>query len=118
MNEALHRRARQVRANATVRAWEYRQRRYAKGTWFRLRRVLANAREAYVVPEEATRLLIDEGYRPEPVGEELEPAKTILFVPESRVARIAERKAIPVRLDSELLVASCLVLVRFATDQS
>ena len=44
------RRLRELRSRVLVRAFDHRQRRHARGVWFRLRRVLALAREAYAVP--------------------------------------------------------------------
>ena len=47
MTEAVERRLRQLRSRVLVRAWDYRQRNHARGVWFRLRRVLAEASQAY-----------------------------------------------------------------------
>jgi hypothetical protein len=113
MSDRLERRAREARTRALIRSWEYRQRHHAKGVWFRLRRLLAGARAAFAVPEAEARRLVAEGHRPEPVGEELEPPKTILFVTRERLEGIAERRELPVRLGSELLAARFLVLVAF-----
>jgi hypothetical protein len=81
--------------------------------WFRLRRILADARHAHVIPRGAALELIAEGYRPEPVGEELDPPRLILFVPEERIARIPSARPVPVRLEAELLAAECLALTAF-----
>jgi hypothetical protein len=110
---SLERRARDVRARNAIRAWEYRQRRHSKGVWFRLRRVLADARLAYVITEAAVLEFRSHGYEPEPVGAELEPQKVIIFVPEDLLARSPDARRISVRLDAELLAAPCLALVRF-----
>jgi hypothetical protein len=107
------RRLREMRSRVLVRAFEYRQRRHARGVWFRLRRVLAFAKEARVLPREEAERLIDEGYRPEPVGRELEPPRIIMFVPAERMARIASARPLAVRLSAELLSAECLALVPF-----
>jgi hypothetical protein len=96
-----------------VRAYEYRQRRHARGVWFRLRRLLALAREAYAVPRDEAERLIAEGLQPDPVGRELGPPKTILVVPPDRATRIASARPLAVRLSAELLAAECLVLVPF-----
>ena len=114
MNESLRQRARRVKSRAAVRAWEYRQRNLAKGMWFRLRRVLADAREAYIIPEHVARRLVDAGHRTEPVGDELQPPKTIVFVPEATVAQLAGARRVPVRLGNELLAARGIALVRFS----
>lgn len=113
MSITLDRRVRQIRSRAAVRAWEYRQRRHADGVWYRLRRVLADAREAWAIPAGEAAALLDEGLPAEPVGSELEPGRTILFVPADRVARIPGRVAVPMRLGPELLGAEYLALVRF-----
>lgn len=116
MSRSLEQRAERVRSRAAVRAWEYRQRNHAKGTWFRLRRLLADAARAYVVPEAEAHALEAEGFRPEPVGAALEPPKVMLVVPEARVASLPGKREIPVRLDAELLAARWLVLVPFDAD--
>ena len=107
----LERRARQVRARATLRAWEFRQRHQAKGVWFRLRRVLVDASAAYEVEEITADELVRDGLREEPVGHEIIPTKRIFFVSLERLARITDRREIPLRLGPELLCARSLVLV-------
>jgi hypothetical protein len=102
-----------MRARLQLRAWEYRQRRGTKGTWFRLRHVLARAREAFAVDDDTMRALHDEGFVRERVGDELEPRRTLVFVPEERALAIAKRRALRVRLSAELLGAPNLVLVPF-----
>jgi hypothetical protein len=112
---SLERRLRQMRSRLAVRSWEYRQRRHARGVWFRLRRVLADACEAYVIPPQEAEQLVAAGHTPQPVGDELAPPKRILFVPADRVARIASARPVAVRLSAELLAADCLALVPFDT---
>jgi hypothetical protein len=87
-----------------------------RGVWFRLRRVLTLAREAYAVPPDEAKQLIAEGHRPQAVGGELEPSRIILFVPAERVARIASARRLAVRLSAEMLSAECLALVPFETE--
>jgi hypothetical protein len=53
-----------VRTRAAVRVWHYRQRDLASGVWFRLRRVLADARAADVISEEDATRLIADGWLP------------------------------------------------------
>ncbi len=113
MNESLERRLREMRARVSIRAWNYRQRRHASGVWFRLRRVLADAREAFVVSEGDAKKLVEQGHRPEPVGDELQPPKLIVFAPAERIAAIASARQIPVGLGVEFLEAPCVALVRF-----
>ena len=103
------------RARVLVRSFDYRQRRHARGVWFRLRRVLADAGAAYVIPEDEARRLIAEGHRPEPVGQELEPPKLIVMASSARIAQIASAQPVPMRLGGELLAATCLALTPFET---
>ena len=113
MNASTERRLGQLRARVLVRAWDYRQRRHARGMWFRLRRVLADASAAFVIPSDEGRKLMAEGHRAEPVGHELEPPKLIVFAQADRVAQIASARSVPVRLSGELLEAECLALTPF-----
>jgi hypothetical protein len=113
---AQERRLRELRSRVLVRAWDHRQRRHARGVWFRLRRVLAFASEAYALPRDEAERLIAEGYRPEPVGQELEPPRVILLVPRERVAGIATARPLAVRLSAEMLTAECLALVPFEVE--
>ena len=113
MTASLERRVRQVRARALVRAWEYRQRRHARGVWFRLRRVLADASAAFIIPPDEGRRLVAVGHLAEPVGYELEPPKLIVFARADRIAQIASARSVPVRLSGPLLEAECLALTPF-----
>ncbi len=113
MTAVQERRLRELRSRVAMRAFEYRQRRHARGVWFRLRRLLALTREAYAVPREEGERLIAEGSRPDPVGWELAPSRLILVVPPSRAAQIPSARRLRVRLSAELLAAECLVLVLF-----
>lgn len=115
MNSSLDRRLNQLRSRVSVRSWDYRQRRHARGVWFRLRRLLADASAAYVIPSDEARRLIAEGYRAEPVGAEIEPPKLIVIVPAGRIAQIASARPVPVRLGGEWLSAECLALTPFDT---
>ena len=118
MNPTLERRLRELRSRVLVRSWDYRQRRHARGAWFRLRRVLAEAAEAYVVSADTARQLVAEGHRPESAGTEFEPPKVIVFVTPERIARIMDARPVPVRLGGEILLAQHLVLVPFAAPPS
>ncbi len=113
MNTVMERRLRQLRSRVLVRSWEYRQRRHARGAWFRLRRVLADAAEAYAISPEVARELVAEGYGPESVGAEFQPPKTIIVIPQGRVARIPGVRPLTLRLGGELLLANHLALVPF-----
>jgi hypothetical protein len=108
------RRLRQLRSRQLVRAFEYRQRRHARGAWFRLRRALALAREAYAIPRGEAERLVAEGCAADPVGECLEPRRLVVLVPPERAARLASATPLAVRLSAELLAAEGLALVPFA----
>jgi hypothetical protein len=111
--DSLHRRLRQFRSRVLVRAWDYRQRHHARGVWFRFRRLLVDARDAYHISEDEADLLLAEGLPLEPVGLEVDPPKRIFFVTSSRARRLGSARLLAVRLDAELLAAPCLALVRF-----
>jgi hypothetical protein len=114
MTSLLEQRLGQFRYRILVRSWDYRQRHHARGVWFRFRRVLADASEAYAVTREDAAELLAEGFKAEPVGQEIEPPKLVVFAPAARVVRLASARALTVRLSTELLAADCLVLVPFA----
>lgn len=116
--DALHARARRVRTRAAVRRWQYRQRNLAAGAWFRLRRVLADARAAYAISAEDGRRLLGEGCRPEVCGAQVVPEKTIVFVDEHRLLCIEGHRAIPVGLGPDFMAAEAIALVRFTAAPS
>jgi hypothetical protein len=116
MNALLDRRLRALKSRLLVRAWDYRQRRHARGVWFRLRRVLAEASAAWTIPHDVADRLVAEGFQPEPAGLELAPPKVIVFAPADRIARIDGARSIAVRLSAELLQAEALALTRFGED--
>ncbi|MBN1610588.1 MAG: hypothetical protein JW940_28415 [Polyangiaceae bacterium] len=113
MTGSLERRAREVRQRRLVLTWEYRQRELAKGVWFRLRRVLADAQSAWAVDDADAQALLANGAEPIAVGQELEPRKRIFWVPSTRLENLASRRELSVRLSSELLATPNLVLVRY-----
>ncbi|MBK5297472.1 MAG: hypothetical protein JJE40_09960 [Vicinamibacteria bacterium] len=49
----------------------------------------------------------------ETVGHAVEPPKTIVCVPQTRVANLVSAREVPVSLGGHLLSAECLVLVPF-----
>jgi len=114
----LQARARAVRTRAAVRSWHYRQRNLAAGVWFRLRRVLADAKAAYVIPDEDARQLVAEGCRAEACGAQVTPEKTIVFVDEHRLSTIKGRRLIPVGLGPDFMAAGAIALVRFTAARS
>ena len=75
--------------------------------------MLTFAKEAYALPPGEAERLVAEGYRPEPVGRELEPNRVILFLPSAEVAKVASARPLTVRLSAEVLAARCLALVPF-----
>ena len=113
MTDVLHRRLREMRARVLTREFDYRQRHLARGVWFRLRRALALADEAYAVPRDAGEQLAAEGCEVLPLGSELEPPRLILIAPRDRVAALPVARPLPVRPTAELLAAECVVLVPF-----
>ena len=114
MNEALHERARRARERALIRAWEYRQRHYAKGVWYRLRRVLVDAAEAWIIGNAGVDRLESAGHVPLPVGRELAPPIRLFFLSEEELEAISDRRQIPARLCTELLHAGNLALLAHA----
>jgi hypothetical protein len=111
--DRMQARARAVVTRAAVRSWSYRQRNLAAGVWFRLRRVLADAKAAYVISEEQARELMAEGHVPLTCGDEVAPRKIILFVDERRISTVGARRQIPVNLGPDFLAASAVALVPF-----
>jgi hypothetical protein len=109
----LEQRVAAQRRRVLVRSWEYRQRHHARGVWFRLRRVLADASGAFEIPAEEANRLIAEGHRIEPVGEALAPPKVILVVTADRLASVPGARALPLRLGADLLQARHLALTPF-----
>jgi hypothetical protein len=112
---SLERRARAIAAAAAVRAWEYRQRRHAKGTWYRLRRLLTYSARALIISPDDAALLRSEGWQADPVGNELAPPKQLFVVSEQRAEGLQSGRPIPVRLGAELLAAANVALVPFAS---
>jgi len=110
MTARLHERVRRMRERALIRAWEYRQRAYSKGVWFRLRRVLVDAERAFSIPEGDADQLESEGQQPLAVGHELSPAKRIFFVRREQLLKL-DAVELPVRLTAPLLQATSVVLV-------
>ena len=113
MTVLQERRLRELRSRVLVRAFDYRQRRHARGVWFRLRRALALAEAAYALPRQEAERLLAEGHYCDPVGQELQPPRIVLVVPGERVASIDSACPLAVRLSVELLSAECLALVPF-----
>ncbi len=111
MTEDLHLKARHIRERELVRAWEYRQRDYSHGVWFRLRRVLADAARAWIISEDDADALEKEGFSPAPVGREISPPKRMFVLPASALAGIGQRREIAVRLSVDFFAARSLALI-------
>jgi hypothetical protein len=117
MTETLKERARLIRERELVRAWEYRQRDYSYGVWFKLRRILTDADRIFIIDEEEADRLEKEGYAAESVGRELAPPKRIFKLTPAEAARIRSGREIPVRLSADFLYAGSLVLTPLMTDR-
>lgn len=113
MTDPLHLRARKIRERALVLAWEYRQRDHSKGTWFRLRRALVDAAEAWEIGDDDAERLAREGVESLAIGRELEPPKRLFVATPERLETLGSRRRIAVRLNADLLGARNVVLVPF-----
>ena len=118
MTDRLHRRARLIRERELIRGWEYRQRDHAKGVWYRLRRVLVDTAEAWVINDRDADRLAILGRVELPVGGELNPPKRIFVVTSQELAAAPSRRSIPVRVSGELLQARNLALIAFDGSRS
>lgn len=114
MNQALHERVRRVRERELIRSWEYRQRHHAKGAWYRFRRVLVDAAQAWVLDGQDADRLERGGRIPLPIGQEFAPPLRVFFLTEEQLAAAPSRRRVPVRLCAELLQARNLALVPHA----
>lgn len=117
MSAVLEARVERLLRRIAVRSWEQRQRRHAKGVWFRLRRALTEAETALLIPVEAAEELVRCGFAPLAVGLELEPPKEIFLIDPEQTTLIErlERLGKPTRvgLTAELLAARRVALIRF-----
>jgi hypothetical protein len=110
----LEQRLRRFRSRQLIRQWQYRQRDLAHGVWFRLRRVLADARAAYAISAEDAATLEAEGARAEPAGREVAPPLALYVVPPDRIPRLRSARPIAVRLSAELFSADAVAMVPFS----
>jgi len=111
--ERLQERVRAQQTRLLVRRWEVRQSATSKGTWYRLRRALAFADAVYAVDAATLAVLLAEGWKRAPVGDELEPTRDYVFVSRERASRIASARPLKIRLSAELLAEPHIVLVPF-----
>jgi hypothetical protein len=96
-----------------IQGWEYRQRNFSKGVWYRLRRVLVDTAEAWAIDDRDAERLLTLGHAELPVGTELHPPKRIFFVTSQQLAAAPSRRRVPLRFAGELLEARNLALVAF-----
>jgi hypothetical protein len=108
---SLHRRAKEIRERQLVRSWHYRQRNHASGVWFRLRRVLTDAAQVWLIGTAEADLLESRGKQALAIGGELEPRKRIYCVTADDLAALGSRREIAVRISPEFLAAEALALV-------
>ena len=95
MTDRLYRRARLIRERELIRGWEYRQRDHAIGVWYRFRRVLVDAAEAWVIDDRDADRLAALGRAALPVGAELQPPKRIFVVTAEELAGAAAGRPLP-----------------------
>jgi hypothetical protein len=77
--------------------------------------VLVDAGAASIIAEDDARKLVAEGHRVEPVGQEFEPPKLIVFASSERIAQITSAQPVPIRLSRDVLAATYLALAPFDT---
>ncbi len=94
-----------------IRSWEYRQREHSNGVWYRLRRVLVDAEQVWVIDETEADRLETGGHKPHSVGRELSPHKRLFYVTPEELATITGCRQIAVRLDAEFLGARSMALI-------
>jgi hypothetical protein len=111
VNEALHERVRRLRERALIRSWEYRQRNHANGAWYRFRRVLVDAAQAWIIDDRDADRLESEGRIPLPIGSEFALPIRVFLLTEEQLAVAPSRRRVPVRLCAELLQARNLALI-------
>lgn len=96
-----------------VRRWELRQIDYAAGSWYRLTRVLALSRRAWVLSERDAERLIRAGHHPHPAGLDFEPPRRLFIISLEEVDLLDNPHEIPLRASPEILLAKTLALVPF-----
>ena len=114
MTEALHERARRISERELIRGWEYRQRNSSHGVWYRLRRVLVDAAQAWVIDDPDADRLEGLGRPALPVGHQVDPPKRMFFVTPLELKAALSARRIPVQLGREFLAARNLALVSHA----
>jgi hypothetical protein len=107
------RRVQAIRARCLVRRWEFRQRNLARGAWARFREALALAAAAYVIDDTMAELLVAEGFDVDRRGEQLQPARRLVWIDADRAAQLGPATRVQLHLDAPLLAAPALALVPF-----
>ncbi len=107
----LSKKVKQIRERRLIRSWEYRQRNLSNGVWFRLKRVLVDAAEAWEISNIEADRIEAEGFGPLPVGLELHPQKRIYFIDSAILSTLTTARRIPIRLATEFLQAQYIALI-------
>ena len=111
--DSLHRRLKKLKSRVLIHRWELRQRDYSKGSWFRLRRALSSADEAYSIPAPAAEELESQGLKQLPVGSEFDPPLKMYWVSRLALEQISGHRRLALRLDAAFLRAGAIALVPF-----
>jgi hypothetical protein len=113
-NEKLEMRAKAIRAQAAIRAWEIRQHAHARGVWFEIERLFALTSRAWVLTEADVQTLVEMGRRPQDVGLRMQPPRRYFVIEVAEISALAGAREIAVGLSSEIVSAPMLALVPFA----
>jgi hypothetical protein len=113
VSASLHERVRQIRSRTVIRRWEFRQRDHARGTWYRIRRLLAGSRQVFVVSDPDFDRLLSVGRTQHPVGTKLHPERRIVSATLAEATSLSSARELDVRLSSQLLGERNWVLVPF-----
>lgn len=111
----LHARVAQIRARRALVAWEIRQEAHAKGAFVRLARALGRAEHALAIDAADASVLVGEGWPRDEAGRDLVPEKHVLWVSAERAAQLASARALEIRLGPDVLAATRIALVPFAS---
>lgn len=110
------RRLKAIHARVRIQRWEFRQRNLAHGAWGRFRAALAHAERAFSIDEATAEALCKEGFVTDAGGRDLVPSRTLVWITNERAATLVGARALALRLDADLLAASCVALVPFAAN--
>ncbi len=110
---SIGRRVAAVRSRARVRRWEYRQRNLAHGAWYRLRRALTFAEQAFSIDEAEAHELLAAGAARDTAGADLEPPRVLVWIERAQLPRLRTARPLRLKLDAALLSARWIALVPF-----